>query len=125
MCLKLLIDMNLSPTFVAYLRDCGIEAQHWIDVGNPEASDLEIMEYASANGYTVVTMDLDFGDILVATQDMAPSVVQIRAKEAISEKVFALSLEAIQTVEQELLKGAILTIDLERARLRMLPIHGQ
>jgi predicted nuclease of predicted toxin-antitoxin system len=120
--LKLLLDMNLSPDFAAYLRNRGIETQHWTEIGNPEASDVEIMEYASLNEYTVVTMDLDFGDILVSTQNVTPSVIQIRAKEAISEKVFALSFEAIRTAEQELLKGAILTIDIERSRLRMLPI---
>jgi predicted nuclease of predicted toxin-antitoxin system len=122
MCLKLLLDMNLSPDFAIYLQKRGIEAQHWINIGNPEASDMEIMAYAYVNKYAVMTMDLDFGDILVATQDVAPSVVQIRAKEAISKKVFTITFEAIRTTEQELLKGAILTIDIERYRLRMLPI---
>jgi predicted nuclease of predicted toxin-antitoxin system len=122
MCLKLLLDMNLSPNFAIYLREHGIETQHWADVGNPGASDIEIMAYAAENEYIVMTMDLDFGDILVATQDVTPSVVQIRAKEAMSEKVFATALEAIRTAEQELLTGAILTIDIERSRLRMLPV---
>jgi len=80
------------------------------------------MEYASSLGYTALTLDLDFGAVLAATQGSKPSVVQIRAKEAITEKTFSTVVANIIRAENELLKGAILSIDLERSRLRMLPI---
>ena len=122
MCLKLLLDMNLSPNFAEYLRLHGLNAQHWTEIGNPEASDADIMHYAYSHGCTVITLDLDFSAILAATQGNGPSVVQIRTNEAVSEIVFAKVLTALRQTESDLLKGAILSIDLEHSRLRMLPI---
>lgn len=77
--MKLLVDMNLSPRWIGLLVDAGIEAAHWSTLGANNAPDNEIMTYASANGYVVLTHDLDFSAILAATHGEKPSVVQIRA----------------------------------------------
>ena len=121
--MKLLIDMNLSPDFTSYLRRHGVDAAHWSEIGNPDANDAKIMGYADEHGYVVITLDLDFSAILAATQGKSPSVVQIRAKEAISERVFIATLAAIEQAQEELADGAILTIDLEKSRLRLLPLE--
>jgi predicted nuclease of predicted toxin-antitoxin system len=65
--LKLLIDMNLSPTWVEALRTMGFEAVHWSSVGDPRAPDREILGYASSQGYVIFTNGLDFGAILAAS----------------------------------------------------------
>lgn len=62
--MKLLVDMNLSPRWVKVLADAGIEAAHWSTLGANSAPDSEIMAYASANDYVVLTHDLDFSAIL-------------------------------------------------------------
>jgi predicted nuclease of predicted toxin-antitoxin system len=100
----------------------GIESLHWQEVGAPDATDTEIMCYARENGFCVVTLDLDFGTILSVTQVDSPSVVQIRTKEALSEKVLSLVVDALNRTKDDLLEGAILTIDVDRIRLRLLPI---
>lgn len=46
--MKLLIDMNLSPTWVEFLGSAGIEAAHWASVGERDALDTDIMAYAAA-----------------------------------------------------------------------------
>ena len=74
--MKLLLDMNLSPRWVRTLTDAGFEAQHWSICGKGSAADAEIMAFAKANGYVVVTHDLDFSAILAATGGDKPSVVQ-------------------------------------------------
>ena len=78
--MKLLIDMNLSPDWVAAFTAANIEALHWSSVGSSRAEDTEIMEYARANDLVVLTQDLDFGTILALTQAESPSVVQLRAQ---------------------------------------------
>jgi predicted nuclease of predicted toxin-antitoxin system len=78
--MRLLIDMNLSPRWVGVLVEGGFEAAHWSILGRMDAPDSEIMVYARANDYVVLTHDLDFGAILAATQGEKPSVVQIRAE---------------------------------------------
>jgi hypothetical protein len=42
--------------------------------------------------------------------------------EAISETVFESTYSAIEQAKDGLLSGAILTIDMERSRMRMLPL---
>jgi predicted nuclease of predicted toxin-antitoxin system len=77
--MKLLVDMNLSPRWVAVLADAGVEAAHWSTLGTSNAPDLEIMAYAKADDYIVLTHDLDFSAILAVTHGEKPSVVQIRS----------------------------------------------
>jgi predicted nuclease of predicted toxin-antitoxin system len=59
--MKLLVDMNLSPRLVGTLASAGWHVQHWSEVGKVNASDQEILSYAAANDYVVITHDLDFG----------------------------------------------------------------
>ena len=76
--MKILVDMNLSPTWLSMLQAGGHEALHWSTVGNPRAADREIMTWARQNGYVVFTHDLDFGALLAVTGAEGPSVIQIR-----------------------------------------------
>lgn len=45
---KLLIEMNLSAAWVESLSGEGWEAVHWSEVGDPRATDREIMDWAVA-----------------------------------------------------------------------------
>ena len=54
--MKLLVDMNLSPRWVVWLKDAGVDAIHWSLVGKINAPDTEIMTFAMANDYVVLTM---------------------------------------------------------------------
>jgi predicted nuclease of predicted toxin-antitoxin system len=64
--MKILVDMNLSPTWVPFLADRGFEAVHWSTIGQPSVADEEVLGYAEANGFIVFTHDLDFGMLLAA-----------------------------------------------------------
>jgi predicted nuclease of predicted toxin-antitoxin system len=120
--MKLLVDMNLSPRWVALLTDAGLEAAHWSTLGAADAPDSVIMAFAKTHAYTVLTHDLDFSAILAATQDDKPSVVQIRADNANPDNIAGFVIPALQKMAEELEKGVLLTIDLKRSRLRVLPL---
>jgi predicted nuclease of predicted toxin-antitoxin system len=77
-----------------------------------------IMAFAQANGYVVLTHDLDFGAILGATPGEKTSVAQIRADDFGPEGVGGLVFTALRQTSDELQKGALLTIDPRRNRLR-------
>ena len=77
--MKLLVDMNLSPSWIKLLSDADVQAVHWSVIGKNNAPDSEIMAYAAGNDYVVLTHDLDFSAILAVTHGEKPSVVQIRA----------------------------------------------
>jgi predicted nuclease of predicted toxin-antitoxin system len=57
--MKLLLDMNLAPSWVGFLQEEGLEAVHWSSVGDPTAGDATIMAWARRGGYVVFTHDLD------------------------------------------------------------------
>ena len=80
------------------------------------------MDYARANGYVVLTHDLDFGAILAATQGTKPSVVQVRAADVTPEAIGNSVIAALKQMESELEAGALITVDPQHARLRVLPL---
>jgi len=121
--MKILIDMNLSPRWVQRLEQSGIIAVHWSTLGAGDAQDIELMTFARNHDYVVLTHDLDFSAILAATQSKKPSVVQIRSDAVDSEYIEDSIIVALGEMAKELEKGALLTIDLKRKRLRLLPIH--
>jgi predicted nuclease of predicted toxin-antitoxin system len=122
--MKLLVDMNLSPSWIALLRHSGWHSLHWSAVGQANARDSEIMAYAAANDYVVVTHDLDFGAILAATHGKKPSVVQIRTEDVSPAAIGSHVVTAMRHVEAELETGALLTVEPDRTRLRILPLRA-
>ncbi len=123
--MKLLIDMNLSPRWVSILVDAGFEAAHWSTLGRSNAPDAEIMAFAKANGYVVLTHDLDFGAILAATHGEKPSVVQIRSEDVSPDVIGKPVIAALRQMTAELEEGALLTLDPNRPRLRVLPLPSR
>jgi predicted nuclease of predicted toxin-antitoxin system len=123
--MKFIIDMNLSPRWVDVLTASGIGAIHWISLGANNAPDTEIMAYARAHDFVVLTHDLDFGAILAATHGEKPSVVQIRAEDVSPDVIGKQVMAALQQMASELEQGALLTIDPSRTRLRLLPFPSR
>jgi predicted nuclease of predicted toxin-antitoxin system len=121
--MNLLVDMNLSPRWIRVLTDAGFDAAHWSSLGPANAPDSEIMRYASTHDYVVLTHDLDFSAILAATHGEKPSVVQIRAEDVSPEVIGANVITALRQMTDELEQGALVTVDPNRTRLRVLPLQ--
>jgi len=120
--MKLLIDMNLSPRWVAIFEAEEWQALHWADVGDPRASDSEIMSWARANDYVVFTHDLDFGILLATSGASGPSVIQVRTQDVMPEHLSGRLITAVKQYESILAAGALATIDERKSRIRILPI---
>ena len=123
--MRLLVDMNLSPRWANVLADAGIEAAHWSTLGAANAPDVEIMAFAKAKHYVVLTHDLDFSAILAATHGEKPSVVQIRAEDVSPGVIGTTVIDALRQMATELEEGALLTVDPNRTRLRVLPLRAR
>jgi predicted nuclease of predicted toxin-antitoxin system len=121
--MRLLVDMNLSPRWVSVLADAGVEATHWSTLRPLNAPDSEIMAFAKSNNYVVLTHDLDFGAILAATQGEKPSVVQLRAEDVSPDVIGNQVVAALHQMAVELEDGALITVDPNRTRLRVLPLQ--
>jgi predicted nuclease of predicted toxin-antitoxin system len=120
--MKLLVDMNLSPDWVAVLKQAGWETIHWSDVGNPRAADSEIMAWAKQNAHVVFTHDLDFGTMLALTQAEGPSVIQVRTQDVTPAAIGKLVVNALRQFQPELAKGALIVLDEANVRARILPL---
>ena|ERR1700760_2982860 len=114
--------MCLSPVWLEYFASQDIEAVHWSDVGDPCASDRFIMDFARRNDMVVFTHDLDFGAILALTHAAGPSVIQVRSEDPVPEVIGVLVASAIMEHRAHLLRGALLTVEPDRMRVRILPI---
>jgi predicted nuclease of predicted toxin-antitoxin system len=80
------------------------------------------MRWAADHGYVVLTTDLDFGAILAATQTKQPSVLQLRSDVLNPAVIGPAVLATVRQTRQELIAGALVSIDAARSRLRILPL---
>jgi predicted nuclease of predicted toxin-antitoxin system len=119
---KILVDMNLSPSWVQALENHGFTAIHWSSVGDDRAPDSDLMKWAHDNDYVVFTNDLDFGAILAITKAKAPSVIQVRAQDVSPEHLADLVVRGLRQHEEMLEQGALISIDEARLRSRILPL---
>ena len=121
--MKILIDMNLSPAWAEIFASHDIEAVHWSKVGAVNAVDSEIMKFAQVHGYTILTHDLDFGAMLAGNRRDRPSIIQLRTGKIIPDNAATLVISAIGQWAAEIEAGAILTIELNKSRVRILPLQ--
>lgn len=120
--LKLLVDMNLSPEWVPALGSHGWLAVHWSTVGDPGASDMDIMDWAAAHQYVVFTHDLDFGTMLALSQEAGPSVLQIRTQDTLPDCLEGSVVAALSQHGADLSAGALVVVEESRSRVRVLPM---
>ena len=75
--MKLLIDQNLSPKLAGSFRDKFSNTVHLQNLGLDVAEDLVVWEYAKSNGFTIVTKDSDFNN-MVSLFGFPPKVIWIK-----------------------------------------------
>jgi predicted nuclease of predicted toxin-antitoxin system len=120
--MKVLIDMNLSTEWVELRRNTGHEAVHWPSVGQADAGDDELLQWARDSGAVIPTNDLDFGIVLVTQGLDRPSVIQLRSEDLRPSARGDAVLEAISVHATQLQDGVLVTIDPARARFRLLEL---
>jgi predicted nuclease of predicted toxin-antitoxin system len=121
--MRILIDVNLSPTWVTLFASRQMEAIHWTSVGNPRATDEVIIAYAREHEYVVFTHDLDFGTLLALTRAVGPSVLQVRAQNVLPAAIGELVVRVVTEQKAALEAGALVTVDERHARVRILPVR--
>jgi predicted nuclease of predicted toxin-antitoxin system len=124
MTLRLLIDMNLSPSWVEVLLEAGFDAAHWYRIGAPNAPDSELFAWARENKYIVFTHDLDFGALLAATGAESPSVFQIRTDDVSPNALAPRAIKLLHRFTPQLSAGALVVVDEMRERIRILPLES-
>ncbi len=95
---------------------------HTGEVGLAAASDVDILNYARRENRVVVTLDADFHMLLALARAHSPSVVRIRIEGlSAAELVRVIQHVAVQCSE-DLEHGAVVTVQINRLRVRRLPL---
>ena len=121
--MKLLVDMNLSPSWVERLEGHGFEAVHWSTIGAATAPDVEILTWANEHEFVLITNDLDFSAMLAASAGDGPSVVQLRTQDLLSESTARIVVRALEAHREDIERGALLSINQAGTRVRVLPLR--
>ena len=115
--------MNISPAWYEVFEKYGWESKHWSNVGDPSSPDTELFNYAKDNKFIIFTNDLDFGVLLALSSESGPSVIQIRTADTMPDKIEKIIIQTIKKYKKILMKGALISIDKLRSRVRVLPLN--
>jgi len=120
--MRFLADMGVSMRVVDWLRSKGHDVLHLRDEGLQRLANGKIFQKAKQEDRVVVTFDLDFGEIVAASESRIVSVVLFRLRNSRSPHVISRLEIALNESSQELAEGAILVVEESRHRIRRLPI---
>jgi predicted nuclease of predicted toxin-antitoxin system len=120
---RFLVDMPLSPTLAAWLRQQGHDATHATELGLERAPDAEVLARAKQGGRTVVTVDLDYPRLLALTEATAPSLILFRDGIWSEAEIVARMREVLAALAATDIEQSIVVVERDRIRRRKLPIE--
>jgi len=119
---RLLADMPISPQTVDFLKSLGHEATRLAELNMADAADEDILEYARKHQMVILTMDLDFGGLLALRGWDKPSVITFRLENPEPARINRILEAQLSEIEEDLMSGALITVEDFRVRVRALPI---
>ncbi len=120
--MRRIADVNVSAQVVRRLQARGVDIVRVTELLDPRSPDVEIVAHARRLGAAVVTHDQDLTAILAVSRATGPSLINLRTSSVVVEFLAACIEAAIADARQDLLRGAIITVDDGGIRIRLLPI---
>ena len=120
--MKFLADMGISPATVLFLQELGHDAIHLAAQQLYRLPDPEIIIKAREEARIILTHDLDFSALMAASGAKLPSVILFRLADMRPNSVNKFMALVLQHHADALQRGAILSVNETRIRVRPLPI---
>ena len=114
--MKLLLDTCISKSARDYLVSTGYDVI-WTAEWEKDPGDYEILSFAHQEGRVLVTLDKDFGELAIVRG--LPHSGIIRLSGISSKEQGNTCHTVIKKYEQDLKKGAIITVDKKKVRIRI------
>jgi predicted nuclease of predicted toxin-antitoxin system len=121
---KFLLDMGLARSTVAFLRAQGYDALHLREEGLQRLEDQQIIRKAQVEGRVILTHDLDFGRIVALSRGRSPSVITFRLENMQPSQVNYYLTEVFTHFAEQLEIGALVSVNEDAIRVRLLPIKS-
>ena len=120
--MRWLLDQGLPRSAATELNNSGHDAIHVGDIGMAAASDPTILELATKDNRTIVTLDSDFHALLAVSGVDSPSVIRIR-EEGLKGEALARVIAAICSEHESALQaGCVMSYQEGKIRYRSLPL---
>lgn len=105
---RLLLDANISPLTATYLTDVfEFDVASVLILGIQQSDDLEIVRLAQRESRTIITHDLDFGEIFYRGQLGIFGVIMLKLEDQ--------TIESVNAVLERFFRRHAAGIDLERS----------
>ncbi|HZV47304.1 MAG TPA: DUF5615 family PIN-like protein [Thermodesulfovibrionales bacterium] len=122
--MKFLADMGVAIRIVQWLRDKGHDAVHLREEDLHRLPNGLIFEKARAENRTLLTFDLDFGEIVALSGGEKVPVILFRLHNTRTPHVIERLEKVLRDSSQTLEEGAIIVVEETRHRIRRLPFSG-
>ena len=123
--MKLLLDQGLPRSAAGLLREAGIDTVHVSEIGHSTADDAAILQRGREEERIVITLDADFHALLALSRAITPSVIRIRIEGMYGRKAADLIQTVLARCAEDLKRGAVVTVQPKRIRVRRLPLFAQ
>ena len=114
--------MGVATGVVDWLRDQSHDALHLREQGLQRLPDDQILRKAAAENRTVLTFDLDFGEIVAFSGRQKVSVLLFRLRNTRTFHIIERLRVALEQSWSALQQGAVVVVEESRVRVRRLPI---
>lgn len=117
---KFLLDANISPLTTAYLKTLGYKVRRVNYFNLSNANDEEIFELAQKKKLTIITLDLDFGQIYYFSSHARAGVIILKLGDQTIESVnrALLRLHKTKVLEKSKFQKSLIVVDEKRIRIR-------
>lgn len=115
--MKLKLDENVDARLVVLLRQAGHETTTVRDQGLRGIADLALYEHCTSEGHTLVTLDLDFSNVLRFPPERTPGLVVLRGPDDLFPTVRILAGTLVNALINDTPSGRLWIIEPGRVRI--------
>lgn len=116
---KLKLDENFSPSLAALLIEAGHDTETVLDEKLSGEPDDIIYKQSLNEGRCIVTLDLDFSDIIRFPAENTPGIIVIRPNRPITLEVLkSMAFQVIEALRQNSPENCLWIIEPGRLRIR-------
>jgi predicted nuclease of predicted toxin-antitoxin system len=113
------LDENLHVEIAALLRERGHDALTVLDQGYRGRGDRDIANLTQSEGRILISLDLDFSNILMFPPEKYPGLIVLRLRKKSRSVVRRIVNRVIDHLDKEPLTGRLWIVDEHRIRIHL------